>query len=113
MTLITILATRENLNSIMEFDRVIRVDEDGTVSEPSDVYEPDLYDDEVSDGWTLLFGWSGQYGYSGPIMHPSEFIVGRLADHILSTPGFYVALINEGSEDDASPGWAVAYRPFS
>lgn len=110
------------LNDVMEFDRVIRVHEDGGVSDEPGVYAPAL--DWHSDtwhldgkGWTLLDGYSGQYGYSGPIMHPSEYIGGRMARDIVSTPGVYVALIcsDHGDDPDASEdldpvGWAVARR---
>jgi hypothetical protein len=59
----------------------------------TDVYAPTLYDDELdSDRWELLDGYSGQYGYSGPVMHPSEFIGGGMARDILATPGTYVAV---------------------
>lgn len=33
--------TAQNLSDIMEFDHVIRVDEDGNVTEPRDAYAPD------------------------------------------------------------------------
>jgi len=98
------------LNAVMDFDHVIQVHEDGTVTDgPSEVYAPDLYAETVSDGWELMNGYSGQYGYSGPVMHPSEFIGGRMADDILTTPGVYVAVIADGDEED-SDGWAVARK---
>mgnify|MGYP006958837834 CR=1 FL=1 len=113
-----------DLNKIMEFDHVIRVDELGNVTEESfGVYAPSLRDDELDvPDWSLLDGYSGQSGYSGPIMHASEYIGGRLADDILSQPGYYVALVNYVPEDEDDPdagdgyieaGWAVAYRPLS
>lgn len=104
--------TRDTLNDVMQFDHVIRVRDDGTVENVADVYAPELYDGELlSEDWTLLTGYTGQYGYRGPIMHNSEFIGGRLADDILSTPGVYVALVNEPSDGDEDPeGWAVARR---
>jgi len=93
----------------MEFDHVIRVNVDGTVSDsPLDPYF-DLHVVEVTEGhwvdefsipegWDLLRGYTGQYSYSGPVMHQSEYIGGRMAEHILGTPGDYVALVVE-SED--------------
>lgn len=117
--------TADNLNSFMEFDCVIRVDEDGNVTEAPGVYAPELNDGEVwggepwdigkGDSWTLLDGYSGQCGYSGPIMHPSEFIGGRMAEDILATAGEYVALVSyytpeDEDDDDNVDGWAVAYR---
>jgi hypothetical protein len=107
------------LNTIMEFDHVIYVDNDGTVSDGlPELYAPELYVDEDGndifeagdDGWTLMDGYSGQYGYSGPVMHPSEFIGGRLAEDILERPGWYVAIVAEtlGDDETEPAGWAVA-----
>lgn len=121
------------LNDVMEFDHVIRVHEDGTVTDAPSVYAPEFYleaddDGQISDeseeiardgleinGWSLLRGYTGQYSYSGPIMHASEFIGGKLARDILETPGYYVALVanvlTEDPDDDVEPaGWVVAYR---
>lgn len=110
---------RTGLSAHMDFDRVIVVHDDGTVSD-SDRYAPEVYAEDdgttfLSAGWELLNGYSGQYGYSGPVMHSSEFIGGRMADDILSEPGEYVALVvyglgdqAEDSDDDAPHGWAVA-----
>jgi hypothetical protein len=109
----THVANRGDLNSIMEIDHVITVHDDGTITEPSDVYAPELYDGVVGTGWTLMDGYSGQYLYSGPIMHASEYIGGRLADDILSMPGTYVALVDIDLSDDTDDninGWAVARK---
>lgn len=119
-----------DLNSMMAFDHVIRVNEDGTIDEPiRDRYAPELYalsDSEgqhtpdtdpnlISDardaGWELLSGWTGQYGYSGVCMHPSEFIGGSLAEHILETPGYWVAVVVTEDIGDAEH-WAIAYAPL-
>jgi hypothetical protein len=102
------------LNAIMEFDHVIEVHGDQTITEPRDVYAPDLWGEElppsaIDDGWRLESGWTGQHGYRGPAMHPSEYIGGRLADHILATPGYWVALVC-ADEDGEAYGWAVAHR---
>lgn len=116
--------TAENLNDVMEFDHVIRVHPDGSVTEPRNVYGPEaVYDDEVdgSAEWSLMDGYSGQDRYSGPIMHPSEFIGGGLARDILDTPGDYVAIVAYYTPEDYDPevgemdaaGWAVAFRPAS
>lgn len=123
-----------DLNGIMEMDHVIAVDADGIVTEPSGSYAPELImytdeDDQDTDkndaglheqakaaGWQLLTGYSGQWRYSGPVMHPSEHVGGRLADHILENPGEYVvtevtALGPTEDDDDAEPaGWAICYR---
>lgn len=139
----------KELNEIMEFDHVIMVAEDGTISEPRDIHiyaelnvnsaGTDEFD--MSEGWTLLSGFTGQYSYNGPVMHSSEFIGGGLERHIRETPGYYVALVVNAScephtktvsritgdvkcscgyfycedepETDCEPaGWAVAYKPL-
>lgn len=105
------------LNTIMEFDHVIEVRHDGTVTDgPSWLYAPNLHDEHLdSPQWTLLNGYSGQYGYRGPVMHNSESIGGRMAQDILDAPGVYVAIVAtwslmEGESEDADTveGWAVA-----
>lgn len=103
-----------DLNEIMEFDHVIQIMDDGSIIERGDLYAPDVMDDAVSPGWSLLDGWSGQYGYCGPTMHASEFIGGRLADHILETPGIYVVTTSHTSDpefaDDDITGWVIARK---
>lgn len=102
-----------DLSSLMGFDHVIQVHADGMVTDaPDTVHAPDLYDGELhhspgSPEWTLMDGYSGQYGYSGPLMHQSEFIGGGLARDILAAPGYYVALIDVTSDDEPTE-WAVA-----
>lgn len=132
--------TAENLNSVMEFDHVIRVNADGTVTDRVEdapyfdealrcyLTDPEtwLWETEVNlpEGWHLMNGYSGQHGYSGPEMHVSEFIGGRMARDILETPGDYVALVvesdcgyteefcSEESGCDCEPaGWVVAFKP--
>lgn len=103
------------LSELMDFDHVIAVLSDGTaIDGPPDIIAPDLFNGELdSDDWTLLNGYSRQYGYSGPIMHSSEFIGGDLEKDILAKPGYYVSLVNSCiglgwiTESD---GWAIAYK---
>lgn len=98
------------LNDQMEFDHVIEVLEGGVVIDRMDIWAPELYEDEVSEGWTLMDGYSGQYRYSGPMMHQSEFIGGRMEEDILNTPGIYVALVNYPLDDSEPTEWAVAVK---
>lgn len=125
------IATMENLNEVMDFGHVIEVHEDGTVTEPNVLHYPEtVYQTPDSDGqciddevhglpndWSMLSGYTRQDGYSGPVMHPSEYLGGRLAAHILSTPGLYVSVLvdGQGPDDshggkDLSIGWGVAFK---
>lgn len=114
---------RSALAGVLTFDQPVRVRADGTVSLPLDVRAPELpaidHGDEELDrhartqGWTLLSGWTGQHGYRGPVMHPSEYLGGRLADHVLATPGDYAVVALDDSDDDpGAGGWVVAHRPL-
>lgn len=106
------------LNEIMEFEHVIEVHENGTITARPDIWAPSLHDDELdTQGWTLMNGYSGQDRYPGPIMHNSEYIGGRMERDIRETPGVYVAVLSyytpdteagESLEVDAIEGWAVA-----
>lgn len=116
------------LNKVMEFDHPVVVDEHGNVTDaPDNVYAPEIYVDTDEDGqilaehesemiryvesqgWTLLTGYTGQYGHNGPMMHASEFIGGGMAEDILGEPGTYVTLVIETFDDsEDAAGWAVA-----
>lgn len=132
------------LTSVMEFDHVIQSHGDGTVSEPDGMYAPDVNDDDIKQvngrwtfdsetGWQFMLkpsgdSYTGQYGYRGPVMHPSEFIGGKMAWDIKARPGFYVAVAvttydtEEGCEFCNEPGeggpcgehdiigWTVMFR---
>lgn len=118
-----------SLNSDMQPDHVVQINEDGAVEDGhvQGVYAPELHvgtdeddqilpehdkalmEDATRQGWTLLRGWSQQDGYGGPLMHPSEFVGGRLEDHIRENPGLYVAVVID-TEGDQPAGWAIAYR---
>ena len=115
----------------MEFGKVVYSDGEGTVYEAysddpdgpeillvginddGQAGDPDLTWDWAE--WELLRGFTGQYGYNGPVMHSSEFIGGRLERYIRENAGYYVAVIIDGYPDDDESesvpvGWAVAFR---
>lgn len=105
------------LSDAMDFEHVITVHDDGTFGDgPAGLYAPTVLD--VGDGarpddpvWELLTGYTGQHGYNGPVMHPSEYIGGRMARDILDTPGVYVAVVVYADDEPDGPepaGWAVA-----
>lgn len=106
----------QTLSELMDFDHVIQVHPDGSVTEPRGIYAPNLYDDALEDdAWDFFTrGYSGQDSYSGPIMHNSELIGGRLERDILETPGIYAAVVAYWSPDDDdadaelyAEGWAI------
>jgi|tagenome__1003787_1003787.scaffolds.fasta_scaffold20682535_2 hypothetical protein len=105
--------TDRELNDIMEFEHVIEVREDGSIIDRNDLYAPDCYFDQGvinysgDRNWTALDGYSGQEGYSGPIMHASEYIGGRMEADIRSTPGIYATVIITDPDDGEPAGWAV------
>lgn len=114
--------TPAQLSDLMDFDRVIQVHEDGSVTDaPNDRahWAPSLLDGELCEpnGWSLLGGYTRQEG-RGSIMHNSEFIGGQMARDILARPGFYVSLVcywapayeDQEGESDVDEGWAVAYK---
>jgi hypothetical protein len=106
-------SANESLDSLMQMDHVIRVDESGLVHDDVwgvyapeisigtaddgisilDEHEQQLIKDMAREGWAVESGWSGQNSglYDGPIMHDSEFIGGHLAEHVIGTPGYWVA----------------------
>lgn len=122
-------ADPSELNDRMDFDHVVRVDDDGILHDNEGSHAPELImfvdedgqalpdsDAELhrqaeSAGWRLEHGWTGQYGYAGPVMHPSEYVGGALAEHIIATPGEWVVTAVETDGDDGEPaGWAIAFR---
>lgn len=116
-----------DLSEVMDFDHVVQVHDDGTVTSATGIYAPSLdqWEDETgvwteeldSSEWRLLSGYTGQYGHNGPMMHASEFIGGRMADDILSAPGYYVAIYpsctDAAGETVEADSWAVAYKAVS
>ena len=118
MSALTTYPADTDLSDIMDFDHVITVHEDGSITDASDLYAPECYWEgwgerqhiEPGCGWVLMNGYSGQDRYPGPIMHPSELIAGLLADDIRENPGHYVAVACYLLDDDDVVGWAVACR---
>lgn len=103
----------QSLSDIMDFDHLVTVTADGRVRDSDTLVYFELIDgwlSSTSPGWTLLNGFSGQYGYSGPLMHSSEQIAGGLERHIRNTPGDYVALVNVDEDGEATGEWAIAFR---
>lgn len=113
--------TADELNNLAEFDHPIQVHPDGSVTDaPANVYAPSVYEYLDEDGqstgppeidgsgWEFVDGFSGQQGYSGPVMHPSEYLGGGMARHVLENPGIYVVVEDMNPEDpDDLIGWCL------
>lgn len=121
-------ALAEKINAV-DFDRVFVMD--GSVLGfrhvyPENVYAPesvthDDSEDILIDGvplsrsaWSALTGMTGQQGYNGAIMHPSEYIGRRIAEHMSylseDVPVTFV-VCEVRDDDDCTPvGWSVLYR---
>lgn len=129
--------TAETLNDNVEFDCPFivvaqRGGETLIVDAEDSLYAPSVNDYvdqsgssvgnlEIEDSaWEAVTGYSGQDGYSGPEMHSSEFLGGRMARDVLEDIGatyVVVAVTNmpswEASEldtdmvMDSSSGWVL------
>jgi len=116
------IITADTLNDNIDFDRPFTLvnvdDEHATIEFPEDVHEPDVSlagnsgaFDISSDKWRAVSGYSGQHGYSGPIMHVSEFLGGGMAEAIVQDGGTYV-VVEVRDEDGTYPegdaiGWML------
>lgn len=122
------------LNERMDFEHVVHVDTNRIVTDAEGIYAPEvvvdmdadgqvtdeaeraLFDRLRTEGWEVMNGYSGQHGYSGPIMHSSEFIGGQMEWDILANPGYYVCMVvdclgEDEFTDDSPAGWVVLHRP--
>jgi hypothetical protein len=65
--------------------------------------------------WSALTGFTGQYGYNGPIMHSSEFIGRAIARHMSylsgDEPVTFVVCVVRGDDAEEDAGWCILYRP--
>lgn len=68
-------------------------------------------------GWAALSGFSNQEGYSGPIIHPSEFFSGPMAWQLhfetiskKSDRVYALVEVTDPDDPDALVGWAVLER---
>ena len=92
-----IKATRENLSEIASNYGAFAVLQDSYVV-PVSLYVPEatyyvdkngsqVGETEIPNGWEAVSGYSGQHGYSGPDMHPSEYLGGGMARDVLEDVG--------------------------
>lgn len=101
----------DRLDRAVELDTVFIVNDDCTV-ELTGGFAPEVIgrqgpSDPIIENdpghWEFFSrGYTGQWGYSGPEMHASEYLGGRLAEDILAEPGIY-ALV--GVRYDCDPDY--------
>lgn len=110
------MGTYVNISDV-EIDHPFRVGADGVVSDAGmQIHGPSVYEEGLSvmiedPAWEAYSqGYTGQYGYNGPVMHPSEYMGGRLESDILADPGVYVVTtvssLDHTDGDDVT-GWIV------
>lgn len=128
--------TADTLNENVEFDSPFIIGAQGGketwIADVGSVYAPGVYDyvdqegspvgslEIESDKWEAVRGYSSQQGYSGPEMHPSEYLGGGMARDVLADTGaIYVvcAVTNlpfwEATEEetndvmDSTAGWVL------
>ena len=120
------LVTAETLNSAVEFDSPFTIghtDDAGltTIERADGVYAPEvtLYVDKDGNGvgeetidgtpwkeskrWEAVNGYSGQHGYSGPVMHASELLGGTMARDVLADKGTTYVIVSV----ECLPDWEV------
>jgi hypothetical protein len=100
----------------MEMDSTFTISENGVVMRTDD-YVPDVVHDESadividSDDWeAVTHGMSGQYGYRGPVMHPSEFVGSGIIERIMYShdAGTVFGITTVRSDDsDELVGWVI------
>lgn len=106
-----------------EFDYTYMLTAGGEITEAHEFYAPDVSLDPGADvavdtGWSVLSGHTGQYGYQGAVMHPSElwgdWAVSALTEQAQGGSIVFAVVevrTEDGDYPDGDPvGWAVAYR---
>lgn len=108
------------IDSQVEMDSAFGIDRDGNVVKV-DAWAPEVYLSqdglEVPGDWEAVNGYSGQYGYSGPVMHPSEVMDGsKMEEYVRENPGTYALVVpaNVDAYDSDDPdaevdvdGWVL------
>ena len=122
-----------NVFNDAEFGVVIEVTkESATIT--SRYFNPDVYHDDTHDmliqgvpwrkheavtGWKVLTGYSNQWSYNGPTMHPSEFVSDGMVRGFMEDSEDltyeYVQLIQDVMPDDYNDdpepaGWIIMRR---
>ena len=106
----------------VEFGTVFTVYPDGTWSLTPELYAPEVNNDPgadvyvadmAGDRWEALAGMTGQYGYNGAVMHPSELPGEGMAQRLLDIaadeerPVSFALQTAWDADTDTDIGWAV------
>jgi hypothetical protein len=107
----------------VEFDHPFVINGDDVEDAPSSIYAPSVYHQDGTpdvmidgDGWeTVSDGWTGQYGYRGPVMHASEFVGSGIAEDLTDPDRFdpgtifvmCVVEVIDDAESDEPAGWIM------
>ena len=110
----------------ISFDVPFTIDRNAEVRVRRDsLYVPEVAHDPTSDvmvtddDWTPLTGLTGQWSYSGAVMHPSEYVgpgvVLAMLEHIATPEGTATFALTEVRDEDLSLpegdaiGWAILH----
>lgn len=107
----------------LDFDHPFTIDADGNVHDAPGEFAPSVYhsdDIEIDDAaWSgAIRGMTGQYGYAGHVMHPSEFIGDAIARELFENndAGTVFAVVTVEvwpTDDDPGPdpaGWTIVRK---
>jgi hypothetical protein len=111
----------ENINAV-EFDHPFAIYNGQVIEDIPGVYVPSVYNSDEADididsaYWVALSdGWTGQYGYNGPVMHPSEyigeFIANRLEEIAEDYKAFGITEVMDDTDADNVIGWVILGLP--
>lgn len=118
-----------------EFDHIYVIDGEGRIADRDDllrstsIWAPEVINDPTEDvyisaeGWSVLKGHTGQHGYNGAVMHPSEQWGQWAIDALAAEAGdgyvvFAVTEVrpdldeqdNDDYSDETPIGWAVVWQ---
>lgn len=102
--------------SSFEFNTVYDLTGESVRAFAPDVMHDPAGDVIVSDGWRVITGITGQYGYRGAVMHPSETMTdAQVIAAVRDREGSRFCIVEVQDEDGSYPdgdpiGWAIAYR---
>lgn len=103
------------LDNSIEFDTAFIVLPNGEYAETGE-YVPSVYNDSETDvyvessQWKALTGYTGQHGYNGAVLHPSEYFGGDLLKDVSEDIGgeYALTVVYDLDDDDSDIiGWCV------